>query len=432
MTPFEIGILWFVFLFLMMMLGMPIAFSMGFVGFLGIWVLEGLRPALAAVGSVPFSWAAEYNFMCIPLFVFMGHLANMSGIIAKAYEAAYKWVGVLPGGLAIASTIGCGAFGAVSGSSSAAAAAMSTICIPQMQKYNYAPKLMTSSIAMGGTLAILIPPSVSFIIYGILTGESIGKLFIAGVIPGIILVIMLSITIALLVKRNPSLGPAGPSFPIKEKVGSIFQMWEVFIIFLIVIGGLYSGVFTPTEAASVGVLAAFVFCLTHKSLSKKKMIETLTMTGKVTVMIFAMIIGAMIFNNFVTYTGTPALIQDFIGGLGANRYVVLAVMLGFFLFFGCIMDALAMTVLLVPIFYPVATGLGFDGIWFGVIVTVLIEIGMLTPPIGINCFVVSTVTKYPLGVVFSGILPFVIITLVLVLLMIVFPQIVLFLPGLMG
>jgi C4-dicarboxylate transporter, DctM subunit len=432
MTPFEIGILLFFLLFLMMMLGVPIAFTMGLAGFLGIWTLEGLRQALACIGSIPFSWAADYNFMCIPLFVLMGHLANMSGIIARAYESAYKWVGAMPGGLAVASTIGCGAFGAVSGSSTAAAAAMSTICIPEMQKYKYAPKLMTACIAMGGTLAILIPPSVSFIIYGILTGESIGKLFIAGVIPGILLILLLSITIAILVKKNPSLGPAGPTFSFKEKIGSIFAMWEVMVIFLIVIGGLYSGIFTPTEAASVGVLAAFIFSIAHKALSKKKMTETLTLTGKVTVMIFAMIIGAMIFNNFVTYTGIPVKVKAIVDGLGANPYLVLAVMLGFFLFFGCIMDALAMTVLLVPIFYPIATGLGFNGIWFGVIVTVLIEIGMLTPPIGINCFVVSNVTNYPLTTVFSGILPFVLATLVLVLLMIIFPQIVLFLPNLMG
>jgi C4-dicarboxylate transporter, DctM subunit len=432
MTPFEIGILGFVLLFLLMAVGMPIAFAMGLAGFLGIWYLEGSRGALATVGMMPFSWAADYSFMCIPLFVLMGHFANKSGVVTRAFEAAYKWVGSLPGGLAIATTIGSGAFGAVSGSSSAAAATMATVCVPEMEKYHYSPKLMTGSVAVGGTFAILIPPSLGFILYGIITGESIGRLFIAGIIPGIIMVAMISLTIAFMCKKNPLLGPAGPPSTLMEKLISLTRIWEVLLIFLAVIGGIYLGVFTPTEAASVGVLITLIFALAKRTLSKTGLIEALVMTARITIMIFALIIGAMIFNNFITLSGIPMKIQAMITGLGVNPYLVLSVILFSYLVFGCVMDAVAMTVLLLPIYYPIIIALGFNGVWFGVIGTVMAEIGLMTPPIGLNCFVVSGVLpKYRVETVFRGILPFIPVDIAIVILLVIFPKIALFLPNLM-
>ncbi|MBI4765430.1 MAG: TRAP transporter large permease [Deltaproteobacteria bacterium] len=432
MTPVIVGIAGFLLMFLLMALNMPIAFAMGLAGFLGIWILEGANAALSTVGMKPFTWAADYNFMCIPLFVLMGHFANESGLITLAFRAAYKWVGRLPGGLAVATLLGSGAFGAVSGSSSAAAATMSTICIPEMEKYNYNPNIMTGSVAVGGTFAIMIPPSLGFIIYGIITTESIGKLFIAGIFPGLLLILTCSLLTVILCKMNPTWGPPGPGSTFKEKLVSLARAWELVFIFLAVIGGMYWGVFTATEAAAIGTFIAFIFALAKGTLSFKKLFQAVQGTARVTVMIFTLIIGAMIFNTFIAFSGIPDHLKTMVLEFSANPYIILILILLTYFIAGCIMDTVAMAVLLLPIYYPIITSLGFNGIWFGVIVMVMAEIGLITPPIGLNCYVIAgAFPKYRLGTVFIGALPYVIAELVALAVLILFPQISLFLPNLM-
>jgi tripartite ATP-independent transporter DctM subunit len=433
MSPFFWGIIGFLSLFSVMAFGVPIGLAMGMVGFLGILCLEGATAALSTVGIMPFSWAADHNFMCIPLFLLMGNFANIAGVITRFYASAYKWFGTFPGGLAITSTIACGAFGAVSGSSSAAAAIMSTICIPEMKKYHYDPRLMTGCIAVGGTLAILIPPSLSFIIYGLITEESIGKLFIAGIIPGIISVVLISFTTWIRCKFNIALGPPAEASSLKEKIHSLTGTWEVTVIFFLVIGGLYMGVFTPTEASGIGAFITFLFAFLRRKLTKENFLSSLQATARITVMIFILIIGAMIFNNFVAFSGIPAKINTLIKSLSVAPYLVLGFILASFFIFGCIMDTLAMMVLLLPIYYPIIISLGFDGIWFGVIVTVMAEIGLLTPPIGLNCFIIHGVfPEFKLYEdIFRGVLPYLIVEIFIVLLLVMFPQICLFLPKLL-
>lgn len=428
-----VGIIGFLVMFLLIGLGMPIAFSMSVVGLAGIWYLANLSSALATLGMQPFAWAADQAFMCIPLFILMGHYANSAGLISAAYQVAYKWVGRLPGGLAISSTLASAAFGAVSGSSTAAAATMSTICIPEMEKRNYKPSLMTSSVAVGGTLAILIPPSMGMILYGIITEESIGKLFIAGIIPGIIMTILLCGVIIVMCKINPELGPAGDKSTLKEKVLASGKMWEVFVMFFVVLGGMYLGVFTPTEAAAVGALLAIVFAAMKRTINFKSLSEASKVTARTTVMIFLLLIGAMIFNTFITFTGLPQYAEEMIQNFSVNRYVVLIAVLLTYFFFGCVMDAVAMAVLLLPIFHRIIVGgLGFDGIWFGVVIIIMAEIGLVTPPIGMNCFVVHGMfPQYKLEKIFLGVLPFVIVQIILVALFIAYPEIVLFLPNMM-
>ena len=432
MTPLMIGLLGFLLMFLLIAIGMPIAFSMGLAGMLGIWVLEGSNTALVTVGMLPYSWAANHDFMCIPLFILMGHFANASGLIASAYLAAYKWVGRLPGGLAIASILGSGAFGALSGSSSASAATMATICIPEMEKYNYAPKLMTGSVAIGGTLAILIPPSVGMIIYGLITEESIGRLFIAGVLPGILMVVLLSLTTWGLCKLNPKLGPPGPGSSFKEKFAALSRSWELGLVFVMVLGGISLGVFTPTEAAAVGALIMFLSALFKGAVSLKSLFQAAKATARLTVMIFLLLIGAMIFNTFMAFSGFSEVMAKVITGVSDNPYIILFMILITYFLFGAIMDTVAMSILLLPLYYPIVTSLGFNGVWFGVVTMVMAEIALISPPIGLNCFVVhGAFPKYSLETIFRGVLPFILVQLVFIIILILFPQLSLFLPNIL-
>lgn len=432
MSPSEVGFFGFLFMFLLMASGMYIGFAMGLAGFLGIWYLKGLPVALTVVGLTPFSWASDYTFICIPLYVLMGNFANQAEIVRNAFQALYKWFGALPGGLAVATSWTSAAFSMVSGSSSAAAATMATICIPEMEKYKYKPYVMTSSVAIGGTYGILIPPSVALIVYGIMTEESIGKLYLAGLIPGILLVTIVSLAMIVFYKRDPESAPPGPPTSIKEKLLSLFKLWEVTLIFISVIGGIYFGVFTATESAAVGVFITVVFLLAKRKFITANIAEAITSTARVTVMIFALLIGAMIFNNFVVLSGIHIKLQEIVMGVGYNRYFILALILLSFFFFGIIMDEFAMMVLLLPIFHPIIKSVGFDGIWFGIIVIIMMLIGMLTPPIGITCYVVHGVfPQYKLEDIFRGVLPYLIVYLVVLVVLIAFPQISLLLPSMM-
>jgi C4-dicarboxylate transporter, DctM subunit len=430
MSPIIIGCFGFCLLFLLMASGMYIGLAMGFAGFLGIWYLEGLSVSLATLAQTPFSFAADYGLMCVPLYILMGNFATESGMVGSAFKVARKWFGSLPGGLAVATGWTSAAFGAVSGSSSAAAATMATVCIPEMEKYGYSARVMTSSVAVGGTFAMIIPPSVALVVYGMMTEESIGKLYLAGFIPGILLAAAVSLAMLVIAKIDPKSAPPGPPTSIKEKVFSLYQMWEVMLVFIAVIGGIYVGVFTATEAAAVGVFITSISLLVKRKFIKANIASAISSTARVTVMIFVLLIGAMIFSNFIAFSGITTGMQEIVSGTGYSRYFILTLILLAFFIFGIVMDELAMMMLLIPIYYPIIKSLGFDGIWFGIIVVVMMLIGMLTPPLGITCFVVhGSFPKYPIGEIFRGVFPYVFVYLLVLAILVIFPEIVLFLPS---
>jgi tripartite ATP-independent transporter DctM subunit len=309
---------------------------------------------------------------------------------------------------------------------------MGTVALPEMKRYRYDPALATGCVAAGGTLGILIPPSVGFIIYGIITEQSIGKLFIAGIIPGITQASIYIMTIYILCRLNPDMGPPGPSTTLKQKLMSINKTWAVLLLFILVIGGLYFGVFSPTEAAGIGAFGAFAFALIRRKLHWHAFKESVVETVKTTGMIFIIITGAMILGYFLAVSRVPSELAGYINALPVSRYVILGIIILFYMFLGCIMDGIAMVLITVPIFFPLILALGFDGIWFGVIVTVMAEIGLITPPVGLNVFVIQGIAKdVPMYTIFRGILPFFVADLILVVFLVAFPQISLFLPGMM-
>lgn len=435
MSPPIIGLIGVGVMLFFMAMGMPIAFTMGAVGFAGIVYLGGMHSALSVLSIYPFEWGSQQVLLTIPLFVLMGFFAMHSGLSRDLYQAGFKWLGRLPGGLAIATTFGCAGFSAVSGSSVGTAAAMGTVSIPEMLKYGYSKTLAAGTAAAGGTLGVLIPPSTTFIIYGVLTEESIGKLFLAGIVPGILVALFYSTMIFTRVKINPSIAPPAPGFSWKERLGSLKGIGGILILFLLVIGGIWGGVFTPTEAAAVGAFGAFLFVVARRQLHWKSVIGALTDTMRIACMVMAIIIGAMIFNYFITISQLPMNLSEWIAGLHASRYWIIALVLLIYIPLGMFMDALAMIVLTLPIFYPlVVKHLGFSGIWFGVLIVRMAEIAAITPPVGINCYTVAGISKshnIPLSEVFKGIFWFVFSDFANVALLVAFPILSLWLPGTM-
>jgi tripartite ATP-independent transporter DctM subunit len=413
------------------MLGMPIGFSFLSVGFIGIIFLRGLDPALSILGSMPYTWASNYNLVAVPLFILMGQFAYHSKISAELYDAAYKWVGKLPGGLALTTTLACTGFAACTGSSLASAATMGTIALPEMKKANYDPALATGCVAAGGTLGILIPPSVIFIIYGAMTWTSIGKLFIAGILPGLMLASMFLVLIGFMCKRNPTLGPPGPSFPWKARFASLTGIWGALVLFAIVIGGLYFGLFSPSEGGGVGAFGAFLLLILKAKLTKQNLAGALKDSARITCFSFTILIGAMIFGSLLSISGLPAEVTKWVVSLSISRYVVLIMILLMYVPLGCIMDCLPMVLLTLPVVFPVITTLGFDPVWFGVLLVLMSEMALISPPVGINAFVVQGISKEPMEVVFRGIMPFIGVMAIAVAILVAFPQISLFLPSLM-
>jgi tripartite ATP-independent transporter DctM subunit len=355
-----------------------------------------------------------------------------AGISKDLYEAVYKWLGNLRGGLAMATVGACACFASISGSSMATAATMGTVALPEMKKYKYDLALATGSVAAGGSMGILIPPSVILIIYGIITEQSIGKLFLAGFIPGVMEAIFYILVIAALTKINPSLGPRGPKTNFVEKLSALSKTWEVLVLFLVVIGGIYLGVFTPTEAAGIGAFGAFGFALMKRRLTWGVFKKSLSDTIRTTVMVFAIILGAMLLGYFLTVTRIPFDLAGFVAGLPVNRYIILALILFVFLALGCVIDTMAIVLLTVPIFFPLIVNLGFDPIWFGILVVRTTEMGLITPPVGLNVFIIKGVARdVPIGTIFRGIFPFLFADLCQVVLLIAIPQLSLFLPSLM-
>lgn len=412
--------------------GLPVAFSFAVVGTAGVIYFRGLDAGLAILGHTPFSWGTESNLLPLPLFILMGLFAFHSRISQDLYKTAHKWMGQLPGGIALATNISSTFFAACCGVSMAGAATMGSIAYPEMHKLNYSRRLATGCIVAGGGLSSLIPPSIAFIIYGFLTQSSIAKLFMAGIFPGIMVSIFFLITIYVMCKRNPSLGPPGPSYSWREKIISLKGVWGFVLLFVLVMGGLYFGVFTPTEAGAMGAFGAFFIALVMRRLSFKNLIGVTKDTVKTACFIMTMIIGANIFNTFLGVTGLTSGFSQFITTIDLPRYMILIGILIIYIPLGMFLDIGAVILLTVPIFVPPLEALGFDAIWLGVLIALIAEIGFMTPPVGLNAFIVYGVTKVPLADVFQGAIPFVIMMLLGVVLVLIFPQIALFLPNIMS
>ncbi len=432
MSPEVIGLLGLLALFILLAMRMQIGFAMALVGFAGFIVLNNFQAAMGVLGLEPFKITADYTLSVIPLFLLMGEFANESRMGAELYDMLYKWIGFLPGGLAMATVGACAFFAAITGSSLATAAMFGMIAYPEMRNLNYAETLATGCIAAGGTLGILIPPSSVLIIYGILTEQSIARLFIAGMLPGILLALIFMATIFIMTKRRPELGAPGPRFTVKEKVASLKATWGIIVLFVLVIGGLYTGWFTPTEAAGVGAFGAFVLALMKRSMGWKTLVASLKGTVRSTAFIFGILIGAMVFQYFMTLSQIPDRLTSWIAAMGVGRYVVVSAIILTFMVMGCFMEGLSIMFLAIPIVYPVVTRLGFDPIWFGVIITLTMEMSLITPPVGVNVFVLHGVVKdVPMYTIFRGILPFWIAMILCIIILILFPQIALFLPNTM-
>lgn len=433
MNPLILGLLGLVLLLTLLLLRMPIGLSMAVTGFLGFCMLSTCKAGFSLLGLVTYQTASNYTLTVIPLFILMGQFACHSRMGADLYQGIYRWIGFLPGGLAMATVAACAGFAAVSGSSLATAATLGTVALPEMKRFHYDDRLATGSIAAGGTLGILIPPSTVMVIYGILTEQPIGTLFVAGILPGLLLSALFLITIYILTVRNPELGPPGPRFSLRERIGALQSMGGLLGLFILVIGGLYAGWFTPTEAAGIGAFGALLVTLIKRRLNRKNLLASLTETTLTTAMIFLILIGANIFGYFLAVSQIPEWVIRRATSLGMNRYLVLGVVCLVYMVLGCLMEGLAIMVITLPVIYPMMMNLGFDPIWFGVVITLFMEMSLITPPVGMNVFLISGVARdVPMAVIFRGILPFFLAMAACLVLLILAPQIVLFLPGTMS
>lgn len=432
MSVTTIGIIGIVVLIFLLFSRMPVGFVMGFLGFLGFCYVVNVNAGLSLIARDAFDIFSSYGLTVVPLFVLMGQVAFHSGISRRLYDSAYVVMGSRRGGLAMATVAACAGFSAISGSTNATAATMATVTLPEMKRFKYDMSLATGTVAAAGSLGILIPPSVVFIVYGILTEQSIGKLFAAGIFPGILLSILFILVIYLRVRRNPSLAPAGPKTELREKIRSFVGVLETLVIFLMVMGGIFFGIFTPTEAASAGAFLTILLSLARKQLSWQGFIQSLADTTRISCMVMIIVMGAVIFGHFMAVTRLPYDLAAWVGSLPLPRHAIMMVIVLVYLLGGCFMDALAMIMLTIPIFFPVATTLGFDPIWFGVVIVLIGEMGVVTPPVGVNVYVVFGVAKdVPLEEIFKGVLPMVLALLICNIIILFFPQIALYLPSLM-
>ncbi len=431
MTPTMIGLIGLAALVVLLFSRMPVGFIMALVGFFGFASIVSVDAALNLLAKDTFSTFASYSLTVIPLFVLMGQVAFHSGISSRLFDAAYKFMGHLPGGLAIATIGACAFFASICGSTNATAATMASTTLPEMKRYNYRPELATGVVAAGGSLGILIPPSVIFIVYGILTEQSIGKLFIAGIVPGILLTVFFIGAVLIWVTLRPELGPKGPRFSLKDKIASLSGVSEILIIFSLVMGGLFIGFFTPTEAGAMGAFFTIVIAVIRRQLTWKGFLQALSETTRITCMIMVIVAGATVFGHFLAVSRIPYDIAGWITGFDLPAWVIMCFIIFGYVVGGCFLDALALIMLTVPIFFPVVMTLGFDPIWFGVVIVLVTQIGVITPPVGVNAYVVSGVARdVPLHMIFKGCIPFLIAIILLTFLLIPFPRLATFLPGL--
>lgn len=418
-------------LIMLILTRLPIALCFMVVAIVGLTIAKGIQAAQGVITIVPYMYASHYVFMAIPLFIVMGVFAHKAGISQDLYEAAFKWLGHVPGGLAIATVVACAGFAATSGASIACAAAMGAVSIPEMKKHGYSLELASGTVAAGGTLGILIPPSLAMIMYGGICEVSVTKMMVAGIIPGLLLSAVYCLTVYLQVKRNPSLAPSVPKVPRKERIASLKGTWMMLVLFVGLMGGIFGGVFTATEAAAVGAFGAFLFTVLRGRLNKTVALDVLDEASKSTSMIFLLIIGAMMFSNFMALTGVPLAFADWVTRLPVPPMVILASILLSYFPLGMIMDGSSMLVLTLPIYYPIVVTLGFDPIWFGILVIVCTELALITPPVGMNVFILRGVSNLPLDRIFKGAAPFFISDFITLAVLTAFPQISLFLPSLM-
>ena len=423
----------FVIVFVLLFLGAPIAFGMALVGFVGFAYFTSWSGALAMVGQTSYETTISDELSVLPLFILMGSFINRAGLGQELYDCANAFLGHRRGGLAMATVAACGGFAAVSGSSMATAATMSKVAMPAMRRYGYADSLAAGSIAAGGTLGILIPPSVIMVIYGIMTSTDIGKLFIAGIVPGIIGIGFYILAVATVTWLDPTLGPPGERSDWSQRLRALSKIWGVLLLFLIVMGGIYFGLFTPTEAAGIGSGGAFLFALARRKMTMRILFNVLVETARTSAMMFILLIGALIFSNFINVAGLPSQLSQWLTAIGPSPIVVMLCICAIYLVLGCLLESLSMILLTIPIFFPIVKSLGFDPVWFGVIIVVVVEIGMITPPIGLNVFVLkATLKDVPVTTIFKGVTYFIVADIVRLALFVFWPQVVLFLPSLMN
>jgi len=430
-SPTLIGIIGIIILLaVLFFLGMPVGFAMGVVGFCGFWYVVSFKAAMNIVGMDIWTIFSSYGLTVVPLFVFLGYLAFNSGIAERLYTAAYKWFGHWRGGLAIA-TIGADElFAAICGSNTATAATMGAVALPQMTRYKYDTRLSSGTIVTGGTLGTVMPPSVVLIIIGLQTEQSIIKLFLGGILPAILLGLLFILTIVVLCRIYPKFGPAGPRFSFKEKIKSLVGVIEAVVIFALVIGGLYVGLFTPTEAGAVGVFFTLAVTIATGRLTWKGFISSVTDSLKISCMVFFLVTGAIIFGRFLAVTRLPFMVAEFASSLPVSPYVVLALILLIYLVGGCFIDSLGFLVLTIPIFFPLGMALGFDPIWYAIILTMVTTMGAITPPVGVNIYVVKALApEIELGTIFKSVSYFLMACIVCIVILIIFPEIVLIIPN---
>lgn len=430
MTPITVGLIGIACLFLLMLLRTPVAFAMMVVGFFGMWVLEGLRSAGGVVITESYSAVASYSLIVAPMFVLLGNVSSAAGFSSGLYDAAYAWVGRFRGGLASASVLACAAFAAVCGSSVATAVTLGKVALPEMRRLGYASGLSTGAIAAGGTLGFLIPPSTGFVLYAILTEQSIGRLFMAGVLPGLMLTGLFMVVVWLVCLFRPEAGPRGRAMSLSEKFATVGKSAPLLGVMVLSIGGIYIGAFTPVEASGIGAALVILLAFVTRSISLRAFWVAVQDTLKTSAMLFTIVIGANVLNPFFAVTRIPDVLGSGLQNLGLGAYGSLVVIILAYVVLGMFMDGLAMLVVTVPIVYPIMMSFGFDPIWFGVVVVIVIEMGMISPPVGMNVFVVRGVAgDVPLTTIFRGVFPFLLAMVVALALIIVFPQIALFLPN---
>lgn len=432
MSPTLVGIIGLVILIVVLFSRMPVGFVMALVGVVGFSYMVSLEAGLSLLTKDIFDIFGSYSLTVVPLFVFMGQIAFHAGISRRLYDSAYTFMGHWPGGVAMATIGACAGFAAICGSTNASAATMATVALPEMKRYRYDMKLATGTVAAGGSLGILIPPSVIFIIYGIMTEQSIGKLFTAGILPGLLLASLFILTIYVWTRIRPEIGPRGPKTRLKEKLQSLSGIVEMLIIFSLVMGGLFKGFFTPTEAGAIGAFSTLLLAVIRRQISWRGFTQSLVETTRISCMVLVIVTGATVFGHFLAITRIPFDLAGWVKDLPLPPWGIMGLIIFIYLVGGCFIDALALILLTIPIFFPVALNLGYDPIWFGVIIVMVTQVGVITPPVGVNVYVVSGVAKdVPLEVIFKGIVPLLLALIVAVILMVIFPQIALFLPSFM-
>lgn len=427
----EAGLIGFAALLFLVFLRLPIAFAMGIVGFGGFAFLVNLHASLAMIGTVTYETGFAYSLSVVPLFILMGNFVTRAGLSEELYTASYAFLGHRRGGLAMATIVACGGFGAICGSSLATAATMAKVAMPSMRRFGYADSLAAGSIAAGGTLGILIPPSVIMVIYGLMTQQNIGALFIAGILPGLVAIVCYLAAVAVTVWRRPELGPPGERVAWRQRLTALRDVWGVLLLFTVVMGGIYGGVFTPTEAAGIGATGGFIFAILRKGFGWRELMQVLVESARTTAMIFTVLIGALIFSNFINVSGMPEALTLLAAGFSLHPMVVIAFILAIYVALGCVLESLSMILLTVPLFYPLVAHLGFDLIWFGIIVVVVTEISLITPPVGLNVFVLrSVLADVSISTIFRGVGPFIAADVVRLAILVFFPEISLYLPKL--